>query len=768
MPTRAIVPLVAFLVLIASAATAGKPADGDAFLAAHRASLALNQPRGFEIRFKGGRTTFNPREPIEIELVFDPPDPLYDGVGAGPCRGFVLDDVIFDDMTGVAEPQRAGCRDYFEAIPGGVPGCVPGGTIGGIFDAPKPKPPPKVLTLTLNDWYRFDRPGTLRFFVRSAHFIGYVSPSPRQTSNILTLTLTARDPAFERARARAVAAELGDPSTPIERRRAALRELRQLASEEALPVLAPLLDSKLAEEAPGVVVAALLAVPDRRATIDALHRELLRPERTIGGAFVRDLAALRVLDELGVPHGQAEARYLALIAEIGRERARVLDAEPGRLEAAFRDELREAGAHEGFFYVGALAAVAREHPREVTSAFLSLDAVRQRHLLRHSWRRFAVRGFLPLLRRVYAKPADDAADLRDIALVRLKDLAPREARAAARTELRQAIPRVPVSTLARIVHVAELGLETRWGRTLATSDDEAELLAAAERLERLGTAASAASVTRIWNSRWKELPLDASAAAVAFLARVDPPAAARAVRTALTGSEMERGDRREQEGFLLRVGRLRWVRAFERVAIGALAHEEWVVRHDAMQLLSANGSRAARAALEARLAARLPPEPRIDIATRYADDPEAFELASALVSARHWRLTDEEMAVWDRRCGETSCATSFYVRSSMDWSPSEQISVSGPLDGNEGDVSFRTTHSQSGSLDDLLDKLGLFPPRTPFYWSDHAISTSLHVERWTRAERAALFEQARRRAVAKGIVLTRTMIRSGTASASVD
>ena len=755
MPTRAFALLIALLVA-GTASAAAPPAPDDAFLAAHRAGVAANLPRGFEIRFKGGRTTFNPREPIEIELVFDPPDPLWEGVGADPCTGWVLDDVVFEDPTIATEPQRLACRDQLERVSVGVPGCTPGGSLDGLFGPPKPKPPPKVLTLTLNDWYRFDRPGTVRLFIRSAHFIGYTDRRPRQTSNILTLTVTARDPAFERMRAQAIASGLADPSTPLQRRRAALRELRQLASEEALPVLAPLLGSALEAEVPLVIQTALLAIPNRRATIDALHRELLRAERSVDGNFVRELASLRVLDELGVPHGQAQERHLALIAEIGRERARVLDSEPGRLEAAFREELREGGAHEGFFYSGALAAVARDYPRLVTPAFLSLDAARQRHLLRHSWRRFAAAGFLPLLRRVYAQPAEDDADLRDIALVRLYALAPGDARTLARAELQRVVPRVSVSTLARIIRVPEPGLEARWRRTLATSDDESELVPAAARLHRFGTPASAASVSRIWHRRWKELPLDASASAVAFLARVDPSAAVRAVGTALAGSAIDRGDRREREGFLLRVGRLHWTPGFEGLAIGALVHQDWV-RYDAMELLSERGSQRARAALEARLLKRLPSEPRLDIATSYRDDDEAFHLAAALVSARNWRLTDDQMAVWHRRCRETGCATQFYVSPPIDWYPSRRVSVLGSFDPDDGQPAYGVGMAHLGDLDALLAKLGQYPPGTAFFWDDHIMTTRHPVERWTRAERGALFDRARRLAATKGIVLTRTM-----------
>src|SRR5689334_13283043 len=49
----------------------GTAEGGDHFLDAHARRIAANQYHGFSIRFKDGRTAFQPREPIEIELVYD-------------------------------------------------------------------------------------------------------------------------------------------------------------------------------------------------------------------------------------------------------------------------------------------------------------------------------------------------------------------------------------------------------------------------------------------------------------------------------------------------------------------------------------------------------------------------------------------------------------------------------------------------------------------------------------------------------------------------
>ena len=119
---------------------------------------------------------------------------------------------------------------------------------------------------------------------------------------------------------------------------------------------------------------------------------------------------------------------------------------PGRLEEELRRELADAPSDEDHFVAG-LTRAARDFPRETAAAFQSLTAEAQRSRLVGSWRRFGNPVFLPLVRSLYRFPAESSDQVRDIALRRLYELAPREGHAAMLSELRRDRLRVSMETL---------------------------------------------------------------------------------------------------------------------------------------------------------------------------------------------------------------------------------------------------------------------------------------------------------------------------------
>ena len=739
--------------------------SGDPFLEGHRAAVARNLSRvAFEIRFKSGRTTFNPREPIEIELVFDPPSVVDDAPWEAPCRGgWALAAVVIDWLDAVATPRSWLCNDLAERIPLGVLAGVPGGTIGGT-----PVRLPRVLTLTVNDWYRFDQPGPYRIYVQSAHPTGDGTDHPRETSNVLTFTVTARDPAYERTRqAAATTVLLADAAAATRERTAALKELRRLASNAAAPTLArfyPASELPYDGRDEDVVMGGLLMVPDRAAAVAALEGELRRPERQVSAQFVRDLASLEIARR-GLPRRDADGDYLMLVEHYAEERARVLDVVPGRLEAAFREDLIDGGRFEDRFYRGVLGPVTVRHPREVSAAFQSLPAHAQRNLLTQSWRRFADRGFLPLVQRLATSPTDGDDVLRDIALRRWHALAPSQARATLRRELARAQPRVSIYTLALLAERAPRSLQHAWVRLLATSADETVATSAAERLERFGTIIVARAAAAAWNRRHRTLTLEGSAATIAFLLRVDREAGLAALARALSDIPPERpGAGPFYVGLLRHVGGREWSAALEAVAIQALSHPARAVRDDAAELLREFGLPAARQPIEAHLAAanaRLAPlaNPYPVQRSRHVDDPgdSLRTLASALGQARAWTLRPDEAEAWAARCATHSCTSAFgHEARAID--PSRSIYVSEPLPADEGRRTFTVDGLSVTTESALLEKLGQYPWGTRFSWQDRRWFGP-EMERWTAAERLALYQRVRTEAAQAGIVLTQTRTR---------
>src|SRR5262245_49090149 len=95
---------------------------------------ALAQEPSLSIRFAAGKTVFQPRERIDIEIAARRGETSGVDVYEGP-GGWVGVEVVLDHTTGVATPLRP---------------------LDAGFDPRWPTEPSGALQLTLNGWYRFD------------------------------------------------------------------------------------------------------------------------------------------------------------------------------------------------------------------------------------------------------------------------------------------------------------------------------------------------------------------------------------------------------------------------------------------------------------------------------------------------------------------------------------------------------------------------------------------------------------------------------------
>jgi hypothetical protein len=758
---RAIVCLATLAMSWAPATLAAARPSADAFLDAHRVAVGLNRPDvDFQIRFKDGRTAFNPREPIVLELTFDTQLGLVDFMPLDPCRDWALADVMIDLLEGLGTPQRTLCGDLTGRIPMGVLSGRPGGALAGVGGSPPPRLAPRVLTLTVNDWYRFDRPGTFRLYVRSAHTTGDGSDEPPQTSNVLTFTIGARDTGYEQGRVASAADILAASTSTLGARRQALEELRRLATDAAAPALARFYPSNRdeAHEA-DIAMAGLLMVPNRAVAVSALEAELRRPARPLTPGFVRDLASLEVTRR-GTLRPEAEAEYLTLVAHYADERARALDITPGRLEAAFRDDLREGGAHEGQFYRGVLGPVAVRHPREATAAFARLQSREQRNLLIDSWRRFAHPAFVPLVRRLALSPTGRDDALRDIALRRWLELAPAQARPVLRQERARRLPRVSMETLARLGGAVGPHREAVWEGLLATETDLAVLISAADRLARFGKGRYTGAVSRTWHRRRRELPVEASGAALAYLLNADQRLGLDALQVALDGPPEERGAGVPGEGLLWHAMSRRWTPVFEGRLYRAFAHPDRDVWMDAVHLAREFGSPGTKTALELALAYFLRNSAAVDTGPpRGADAQNRVDrieaLASVLGAARGWTLSDAENERWAAQCPTTACRTAFEHRLPHS-DPDRVIWVKGPTPGDEARLEFCVDGVCMAEEWMLLSKLRDYPFGTRFAWLE-SDSWGRENERWTAVERLAKFQEIAYYAKHGGVIVTTSL-----------
>jgi hypothetical protein len=184
----------ALTLVLASAAIAAS------FDERHRADLAANPADLiFVLKTSNGQRTFHPGEAIPISLEFSsnvPEKYALDIVGndhGGPRQGeeFVVDrDSAVDPLA-----------DYFGS---GINSVLDGGAHGRFVLGPEPA----VAKLWLNGWFRFDKPGTYRIYLKSHRvWRERVASDPGDdrsipitpVSNILEIEITTPDPAWEDA-----------------------------------------------------------------------------------------------------------------------------------------------------------------------------------------------------------------------------------------------------------------------------------------------------------------------------------------------------------------------------------------------------------------------------------------------------------------------------------------------------------------------------------------------------------------------------------------
>ena len=727
---RRLVWLVA-AVCLGGVVQAAEQEAGDPFEAMHRRDVAGNEPgRTVTIRTKDGRTSFQPREPIEIELTITPGNGVNVDTRFSGC-GFQMTEVVIDPAASVSAPLTPVlCPPPGETISGGV--------IGGFMGGQRPW----TMTFLLNGPYRIDRSGPLRLFVRSRHtHLG--DGSRYETSNVLTLEILPRDGAWEADIGQAASAVLDDPTAPNERATDALRTLSTLATPAAAKALLRRLDAG-GERPP---LHAVFALDDRAVALGLMEEELLRPERPVDGSFVTLLAQLARAS--GRPdRALSHDELLERIEHYSVMRARALAA-AGRLRDAIIDDVQRSTEWDGELR-GPVAGALQQFPEETTAALSRLEPWRVARLLRNNPRRFNRAAFVPLLRQLCGRNSPEIADL---ALRYLLAAAPAEGRGRILEELALTVPRVTIETLGRLPNRTLPTLEGAWIRLLERSRSADAVTTAAQRLERFGSAAGAARVAAAWRHRHDEWPLDVDPPLFAYLARVDPRLAERTLAMAAADPARLRGADRGQ-ALPLAIGRLEWNDTVERFALASLASPDVEVVAQAASALAAYGSAAGRPAIEAalrRLQTSWPPGKDEGTLTTEGD------LAYALVSAVNWRLSGRDREIAHAACMTEMCRYHLQPPPASDTvEPIVYLSADAEA---QLVTRFRLDDVELTSVPALIAKLRQYPAGTRFYFDPMQTQPRPLSYDWSERERQSLVEEVKNAAARDGIVVGRELTR---------
>ena len=419
---------MAFAIFLLFAVVAQVGAAGPAPGAAPQRVTAA--PVTLTLRLTDQRRQFRPGEIIRFELEFASATTgrfTVDGATYDRSGRLTVDEFVFDRIDDVSDPML----DYFASIGGFIGGGIRGiGTLGE---------KPFTVKLELNEWFRFDTPGIYTFAVTSRRVTDEsVTPHAVMSveSNPVSFEILPRSAAWEAAELEA-ARRMIEAQPPVDAR-AGCRMMRFLGTEEAAMAMVRRYGADPNQGCDFDYMAGLFGAANRPAVVRALEAGLRAPDQPVTGSYLRTLATLSVYlqhPEFRPAQTRDTKGRLATGGELSR-RSDLIDAarvgvrrhrRPRRCRtrpavlapSRWRKRRRGCSANRR----------RRRRPRnQLAAAFLDLPVERQASLLEHQWRTVKGPAMLPALRRLAATPPAGAATVRDLALRRLAQLAPDEAR----------------------------------------------------------------------------------------------------------------------------------------------------------------------------------------------------------------------------------------------------------------------------------------------------------------------------------------------------
>lgn len=438
------------LILTLVFVVAALPPSGSA-QAPQQSAAAAQAPVTLTLRLAGSRRQFRPGETIPIELTFESAIRqrfVVDGATYDRSGRLTIDQFLIEPSGPVTDPLL----DYFATYAGYIGGGIR--TTGVLGEKPF------VVTVDLNEWFRFETPGQYSLSARSNRVTDETArtettrPVVPTDSNRVSFEILPRDTAWE---AREIAGAIETIDAPQAGRgkdpRTACRALRFLATDAAVVEMARRYEDQRCQ---WDFMAGLFSATDRERVVRTMVAGLSAPEQPISRSYLRTLAQLSVYAQhpefRAAQTPETKGRLLAGGA-IGKQPELVEQAEAGyaavlaaalaqKTAAARAISLAELQTVKGRAPTDSPAAAASLQ-RQVIAGFGDLPAERQTRMLEYEWHSVAHADMLPVLRRL----ADGSGRIADLALRRLYELAPDEGRARILREVRSPKPDASLATL---------------------------------------------------------------------------------------------------------------------------------------------------------------------------------------------------------------------------------------------------------------------------------------------------------------------------------
>lgn len=745
------------IVLFAAFSCSSETIKAGSFEERHRQELATN-PRDltFVLRTTSREKQFHHGEMVPITLEFSSSVPnkyrlngaTYDRSGRLPTEEFVM------DRTDVVDPLV----DYFGSG-------VIGGMAGGLRGYPVLTPEPYRIDLFLNDWFRFDKPGRYRLYLKSHRLARErLSSEPGQglidfaaVSTMLEIEITRPDPAWEEAKLAELRAILDPPDQAVEQQHddpdrqwrtpepeevQARRELSYLGTPGATHLIL-----KLARRDPnGLDSFGLIASPHRTLVIAELDRYIEDPE-TIVTQWMVQLRALFDYVNTASPkpipmyrweyqqsdwnklrleldsrqkefEGMVRRRAARLIPLIARKSDAVRQACVETITALAPEEAEASGIAppEDF-------GLSRD---QLIARFNEFSEDRQSVLLSKEWG--LVRGpeMLPALRRLVArtppKPLPQtateyslwhgAATVPEKALQRILECAAEQARQILVDDVTRPEPRFPQFAVHELPAQDIPKADAALAENLKTNPAGTIPLVA-----KFATVALAAQVRSVYEEQsW---PCEEEQWFVAYFVRVLPAEG----KDVLAGAMGARKNRGCYQMLLGNVAGNVWNRVVEQQTIATLNDPDPEAAASAAVVLARYGGAAAESRLWKRLeqwsekwrgrAEELRQHPITGAHPNGAEERLGEALIDSITQGRAWFFDDERSRRLAALCLDDWCREMWSA-----WSTEPR----GPwrVDASNGGVVyglvFHVGQYGFASLKELKEKMAQFPAGTTFQW----------------------------------------------------
>jgi hypothetical protein len=718
-PCRAVLAVLLTLLTVRLSTVAAQEADR---------SPGPSRPSGpvtLTLRIADGRRQFRPGEDLPIELEFESRVPkrfVVDGATYDRSGRLTIDEFMVEPNDAVTDPLL----DYF-ALGGSIGGGIRG--VGALGEKPF------TIRLTLNEWFRFDKPGIYTLSVRSRRVTDDTKdPATTQSvvpveSNTVSFEILPRDPAWEASEVDVAVQTLNSPRSDVDRQKAC-RTLRFLGTDPAVDEMIRHYD-----EGQGCdfdYMAGLFGARDRERVVRQLEAGLRADDQAVSEYYLRNLALLSVYlqhpdlrpvqtrDTKGRPIPSSAADRLRDLVDAAKATyVEVLDAalpeKKARARAMILSWRVEAGRRTDPASSAAATSSRGRQREQLAATFLELPAERQSSLLEFQWSTLAGPAMVPVLRALTDTRRPASESLPDVALRRLYELAPAEGRARILREIRNPSRGASLKTLGILPDRELPELDDDLAGNVDMDADLDVLSIRAELLQRYASPAVSARVQSRVEDHLTQLACRPKSAFLAYFVRADPDLGQALLDRALASRELTGC----HHSALLDVATLRMTPGVEATAVAHLDDPDPQVVISAADTLGRYGSRASAEPLRARFERWHRTWDGRQEELRYShavDRPNAmqgmveFALLQALGRGQAWLTDEDDLRELRMLCVTDGCRT----QADQMMSDAGRTRINIPLVDGPGNSLVELAQYQLSSLVALEQKLAQYPKGTSF------------------------------------------------------